>query len=122
MRLFSTNRECTRCIAKTFTPAGKRHGAARPLSAITVRSNSIGNPESLNVYLHHENRVETHTFEGDNHHGGGDAVLAKNFVEVIRGEAESVSPLENGLRNTLQCLKAKESAASGCFEQIEWDA
>ncbi|MBC8141424.1 MAG: Gfo/Idh/MocA family oxidoreductase [Armatimonadetes bacterium] len=77
-------------------------------------------PEAIKVYLHHENRVETHSFEGDSHHGGGDAVLAENFVAVIRGEAESVSPLENGLRNTLQCLKAKESAATRCFEEIEW--
>lgn len=77
-------------------------------------------PENLKVYLHHENRVETYDFEDTGGHGGGDTVLATNFLEVIRGEAESVSPIENGLRNTLMCLKAKESAATRQFQEIEW--
>ncbi len=79
-------------------------------------------PEQLKVYLHHDTPVETHTFEADGEHGGGDAVLAANFIDVIRGEAESVSPMEDGLRNALLCLKAKESAATHQFQDVEWPA
>jgi len=79
-------------------------------------------PEQLKVFLHHDTQVETHTFESDGEHGGGDAVLAANFLDVIRGEAESVSPMEGGLRNALLCLMAKESAATHQFRQVEWPA
>ncbi|MGI4790038.1 MAG: Gfo/Idh/MocA family protein [Janthinobacterium lividum] len=77
-------------------------------------------PETLKVFMHHDAHVETHEFEAEDGHGGGDAVLAANFLEVIRGEAPSVSPLENGLTNALMCLKAKESAATHQFQQIQW--
>ena len=79
-------------------------------------------PEQLEVFLHHETQVETHQFETDDGHGGGDAVLAANFLAVIRGEAKSVSPLENGLENALMCLKAKESAATHQFQSLQWPA
>ena len=77
-------------------------------------------PEQLKVYLHHENRAETYTFEDTGGHGGGDTVLAANFLKVIRGEEESVSPIGNALSNTLMCLKAKESAATRQFQDIAW--
>ena len=77
-------------------------------------------PERLKVFLHHESRTETHEFESEAAHGGGDAILAANFLDVIRGDAESVSPMENGLLNALMCLKAKESAATHRFQEIQW--
>ena len=79
-------------------------------------------PEQLQVFLHHDTQVETHTFEADGEHGGGDAVLAANFLDIIRGEAESASPMEEGLRNALLCLKAKESAATHQFQDVKWPA
>ena len=79
-------------------------------------------PERLQVFMHHDSHVETHKFESEEAHGGGDAVLAANFLAVIRGEAASVSPMENGLLNALMCLKAKESAATHRFEAIQWPA
>ena len=77
-------------------------------------------PERLKVYLHHEDRVETHDFESGGDHGGGDAALAANFLGVIRGEEESLSPIDNALQNTLLCLKARESAATRQFQDIQW--
>ncbi|BDI32076.1 hypothetical protein CCAX7_41270 [Capsulimonas corticalis] len=74
----------------------------------------------LKVFQHHSPHVETHTFDNNAIHGGGDEVLATNFLAVIRGESESVSPMEEGLLNTLMCLKAKESAATHQFQQIQW--
>jgi len=52
-------------------------------------------------------------------HGGGDIVLAHNFLELIRGEAESVAPLEAGLQSVLMCLKARESAVDHTFKAIQ---
>jgi hypothetical protein len=51
-------------------------------------------------------------------HGGGDTVLADNFVRVIRGEAKSIAPLDAGLLSVLMCLKAKQSAATRTFQEI----
>lgn len=78
--------------------------------------------ERLKVYLHHAARVETYDFDTEGAHGGGDAVLASNFLQVIRGEAASVSPIENGLLNALLCLKAKESAATHRFQEVQFPA
>ncbi len=77
-------------------------------------------PEKLRVFMHHTPKVETHEFEADGGHGGGDELLATNFIAVMRGEAESVSPLDQGLTNALMCLKAKESALTHQFQAIEW--
>jgi hypothetical protein len=64
--------------------------------------------------------VETHELGETENHGGGDTALAANFVDVMRGEAASISPIENGLLSCLQCLKATESAATHRFEEIEF--
>ncbi|MEO6848912.1 MAG: Gfo/Idh/MocA family oxidoreductase, partial [Chthoniobacterales bacterium] len=46
-------------------------------------------------------------------HFGGDDVLARNFFEVIKGQAASLCPIETGLQSVFACLAAKESAATG---------
>ncbi|MDB4865925.1 MAG: oxidoreductase [Cohnella sp.] len=76
----------------------------------------------IKVYMHHESRVETYEFaSGDESHGGGDAVLADNFIGVMRGTAPSRSPLESGLLSALMCLKARESSRTDSFQSISWD-
>ena len=74
--------------------------------------------EELVVYMHHQPRVERYQFEAVGGHGGGDTVLAFNFIQVIRGEAESVAPLEAGLLSVLMCLKARESATEHVFKEV----
>lgn len=74
--------------------------------------------DTVKVYPHHAARVETHQFEGGGGHGGGDEILASNFLQVIRGEAASVATLEDGLLSALMCLKARESAATHTFQEI----
>jgi predicted dehydrogenase len=77
--------------------------------------------DELTVYMHHTPRVETHKLDTSNtSHGGGDMVLVDNFVRVMRGEQESISPLGDGLLSALMCLKAKESAATDTFQEIAW--
>ena len=76
--------------------------------------------DELKVFMHHTPRTETHNFSSASmSHGGGDVVLAHNFLKVIKGEAESVSPLSAGLLSVLMCLKAKESAETSTFREIE---
>ncbi|MCL6629242.1 MAG: gfo/Idh/MocA family oxidoreductase, partial [Armatimonadetes bacterium] len=53
-------------------------------------------------------------------HGGGDTVLADNFIRVIRGQARSASPLSAGLLSALMCLKAKESAMTNTYQEVKW--
>jgi predicted dehydrogenase len=76
--------------------------------------------DTLRVFRHHAPHVETHQFDSEDGHGGGDSVLARNFLEVMRGTAPSISPLDEGLLNTLMCLKARESAATGRTLAIEF--
>ena len=73
----------------------------------------------LVVYMHHEPRVERYDHEAVGGHGGGDIVLVHNFLELIRGEADEVAPLEAGLQSALMCLKARESATDHAFKVVE---
>ena len=53
-------------------------------------------------------------------HGGGDIKLADNFYDVMMGTDVSHTPLEEGLSSAYLCLKAKESAETGKFVDIEY--
>jgi predicted dehydrogenase len=73
----------------------------------------------LKVMMHHSPRVDVHKFDTSSmSHGGGDTVLARNFIQVIKGEADSVAPLEAGILSVAMCLAAKESAETGTFQDI----
>ena len=76
--------------------------------------------DELKVFMHHTPRVETYKFNSAAMpHGGGDTVLLKSFLDVMQGRAASVSPLEAGLLSVLMCLKAKESAQTRTFQQVD---
>ncbi|MCJ8011526.1 Gfo/Idh/MocA family oxidoreductase [Paenibacillus sp. KQZ6P-2] len=75
----------------------------------------------IKVFMHHSNLVETYEISEDGNHFGGDAVLAKNFIELMQGSTDSVSTLDDGLQSALLCLKAKQSAITGTFQQVAWD-
>lgn len=77
----------------------------------------------LKIFMHNATGVETHSIDKASLigvHDGGDYVLTKNFIQVIKGEEESVAPLEAGLLSTLMCLKARESAETETFQSISW--
>jgi len=79
--------------------------------------------DEVKVYMHHSPRVETYRTESAHaSHGGGDLVLADNFIRVIRDGARSVAPLDAGILSALMCLKAKESAATRTFQPVEFPA
>lgn len=74
----------------------------------------------VKVFMHHNSNNETHHIEPGESHFGGDVVLAKNFIDIMRGEAESISTLDDGLLSALLCLKARQSAETGTFQTIDW--
>ena len=76
--------------------------------------------DELKVFMHHTPQVEKYKLGAALGHGGGDLVLAKNFLDVIEGKAETLAPLSAGLLSVLMCLKAKESAITKTFQRIEW--
>lgn len=76
---------------------------------------------SIKVIMHHRPHVERYDMSPDEAHFGGDAVLARNFIEVMQGRAASVSPLDAGLMSALMCLKARQSAETGTFQSIDWE-
>lgn len=78
--------------------------------------------DEVKVHMHHTPRVETYRVDSKAlSHGGGDTVLAQNFIDVARGAGESVAPLEAGLLSVLMCLKAKQSAQTRSFQAITFD-
>ncbi len=74
--------------------------------------------EKIRVTEHHGQAVDDiHVPVAEGHHGG-DHVLVKNFLHVIRGQAESKSTLKDGLLSAAMCLAARESASTGRMQQI----
>jgi hypothetical protein len=77
--------------------------------------------DEIKVFMHHSPRVDVIKIDTSAaSHGGGDLVLADNFVKVMLGEAESIAPMNAGLLSVLICLKAKESGLTDTFQPIEW--
>jgi predicted dehydrogenase len=75
----------------------------------------------LKVFMHHEARVETHRLEDEQDgHGGGDAILLRNFSRVFRGLEPSATPLQDGLLSALLCLRANESADTNTYRTLDW--
>ncbi|MBP1989107.1 Gfo/Idh/MocA family protein [Paenibacillus eucommiae] len=74
----------------------------------------------VKVFMHHTPRVETYDIDPGEAHFGGDATLAANFVQMMKGSEAPISPLGDGLLSALLCLKAKESAKTDTFQKIEW--
>lgn len=68
--------------------------------------------EQIRVIEHHGYAVEEISVnQGEDHHGG-DTVLARNFIDVIRGNDLSQAPLIDGLRSAAICLAARAAAKS----------
>lgn len=74
---------------------------------------------TVTVYHHHKNIVETHKFDSTDGHGGGDILLCENFIEVMKGEGKSNSPLSEGILSAELCLAAKKSAEEKIFVNID---
>jgi predicted dehydrogenase len=75
----------------------------------------------LTVYDHMFNKVTNHDFSGDTSgHGGGDEALTLNFIHMMRGDEQPVSPLSEALTANLISIKAKISSENYTFEKLEY--
>lgn len=99
-----------------------RHQAARRGARLLGYDGSLEfdwYKDEIRVMMHSTPRVETYQVDGSTmDHGGGDMVLARNFVQVIRGKEPSVAPLESGILSAHMCLEATVSADTGTFRRI----
>lgn len=76
--------------------------------------------DTITVFDHMSDKVTTinvGTPRGG--HGGGDRILARNFVNVMRGAERSIAPLDAGILSALVCLKATASAQNKQFYDIK---
>jgi predicted dehydrogenase len=77
--------------------------------------------DQITVHRHDISRVDTYKLDTvSKMHGGGDAALMYNFIQVMEGKAESKAPLEAGMKSVFMCLKARESAKSNQFMPVKW--
>ena len=77
--------------------------------------------DEIKVFMHDSTGCETHKLETSQfEHGGGDEVLALNFLRVMEGKEKSVAPLSDGILSALMCLKAKESALENRYVEISF--
>lgn len=69
------------------------------------------NKNLITVYKHLENVTETYEVKtSKNGHGGGDAILAENFVNVMKGTDISRATLKEGIISAQMCLLARKSS------------
>jgi predicted dehydrogenase len=73
----------------------------------------------LLIRWHDGRGTETVKLPGGEAHFGGDAVLCRNFLEVLRGKGPSRTPIGAGIESALTCLKARESCATRRFLEVK---
>ena len=73
----------------------------------------------VHVFHHMEQISETINFDLSGGHFGGDEKLAENFLEVMKGTADSCSTLDEGILSAEMCLAAKKSSLEHVFVDIE---
>lgn len=74
--------------------------------------------EKIRVVDHMQDRVDQIDVKAATGHSGGDSVLARNFVQMIRGEAQPLGDLSAGLLSAATCLAVKKSCHTRRFEPI----
>lgn len=76
--------------------------------------------QTINIYMHFENRTETYKFDTPEWlaHFGGDDAIARNFIGMIQNKDQSKATLDDGILSALMCLKAKESAETDEFKEV----
>lgn len=72
----------------------------------------------LHFVEHHRPFDNTVTPSKGMEHFGGDVELARNFVDMIRGGAPSLAPIQAGLRSVYTCLAAREAAQTGKWVDV----
>ncbi len=67
---------------------------------------------------HHEPVTETVEVNPTEAHSGGDPELVRDFLDLIRGEGRSRTPIQTGLASIYACLAAQKSSHTDRFERV----
>jgi len=51
-------------------------------------------------------------------HFGGDMLLGRNFINIIRGKEKSIASIQDGIQSVYTCLAANESLKKGRFVKV----
>lgn len=98
-----------------------RKSAGKRGATVTGEDGTVSfdwNTKSITVISHKEERIENISIEEDEGHGGGDHRLAKNYIDVIRKKAESITPIVDGLISAATCLAARDAAHHRTVETV----
>jgi predicted dehydrogenase len=76
--------------------------------------------ETVRFIDHHTPHVDEHKICAATGHMGGDHRMLKCFVDLIRGEAPSMSSLKDAIASAAMCLAARESARKHSFEAVTY--
>jgi predicted dehydrogenase len=74
--------------------------------------------DEVTITDHHRNRVDkivTKSFEG---HSGGDSVLIREFLNMVRTKQPPRANLKAGLLSVAMCLAARESSLNQTFQRV----
>jgi len=75
------------------------------------------NTSTVKFIDHFSDKVEEMTVQDQTGHNGGDTLLVKNFINVIKGVEKPVSSLHDGIECIKICLACKRSAISHTYEK-----
>ena len=121
-----TNEDCSSALLEFASGAHAvysqvffaRHEAASRGAIVSGYEGTV----SFDWYTNEIKRVRHHSLLSDVTHAGGgashfggDDVLARSFLDVIAGGAESRTPIRIGIQSVHACLAAKKSAETGRF-------
>lgn len=90
-----------------------RRGAGKRGATITGENGTITfdwSTDSFSFWAHNQHREETVCIKTDSGHGGGDQILAQNFLDLILKRNPSQATLRDGLISAATCLAAREAA------------
>jgi predicted dehydrogenase len=76
-------------------------------------------PMELRIIHHRSEKVEQVRVDvEDDGHAGGDLILAKSFLDLVKRRARPNASLRDGLLSAAMCLAARESARTKTFQRV----
>lgn len=72
----------------------------------------------VEIYMHNKPYSNVVQFDDSTPHFGGDNMLVKNFIDVMKGEDISRSTISEGILSANMCLKARKSAHTNTYQKI----
>lgn len=98
-----------------------RRGAGRRGAIITGHAGTVQFDwvsEVVNVIDHHREHDESFEVKASDDHSGGDTVLIRDFISLMRGGSSTSGDLRDGLLSATMCLAARESSHTHAFTPI----